>query len=116
MRTFKFYKEPTNRWYVELPEWTGSKAELEMIAGADTFLDIIAQGDHEVYLTLSTTPFEGAEVLTLKNLGKLESWELGEGAWYHLDKYKSIPFNLRMWLCDVTKFIFNEFPNKIYFS
>jgi len=35
-RKLKFYKEADERWYVELPEWEGSKADLEMVAGADT--------------------------------------------------------------------------------
>ncbi len=36
MKKFKFNKEAQNRWYIELPEWTGSKSELEMVFGADT--------------------------------------------------------------------------------
>jgi hypothetical protein len=30
-RMFKFYKESTGRWYVDLPEWEGEKAEIEMV-------------------------------------------------------------------------------------
>jgi len=35
MRTFRFYKD-TDGWFVDLPEWTGEKWELEMVSGADT--------------------------------------------------------------------------------
>ena len=45
MRNYKFYKEETGRWYVDLPEWEGEKAELEMVLGADTFLEILSQGE-----------------------------------------------------------------------
>jgi len=113
MRTFRFYKDPDTRWYVELPEWPGEKADLEMVAGADMFLEILAQGDASVEVTLSDSDFPGANRLVLKNLGKVDGWELGEGAWYELVDYFGI--DLDMWLCDVTKFVFGTFPETIYF-
>lgn len=115
MRNFKFYKED-QRWYVDLPEWEGGQAELEMVSGADTFLDIIAQGEDIVYVTLSQTPFEGCEVLQFSKLGRLEGFELGEGGWYFMNEYQGINYGLEMWLCDVTKFVFGELPNKIFFK
>lgn len=115
MRTFRFYKD-IEGWFVDLPEWTGEKQELEMVSGSDTFLDILSQGDDEVFVTLSKQPFNGCETLHFKEIGRLEGPELGEGAWYTLKAYKDIEYNLRMWLCDVTLFVFEEFPNKIYFK
>jgi hypothetical protein len=116
MRTFKFYKTEVGRWYVDLPEWEGSVDELEMVAGADLFLEILSDGEQTVNVILSTVAFEGADILEFKELGKIESWELGEGAWYKLVSYMGLDYELTMWLCDVTKFVFNEFPNKIYFQ
>jgi len=87
-----------------------------MVAGADLFLEILSDGEQTVNVTLSTVPFEGADVLEFKELGKIESWELGEGAWYKMVSYMGIDYELTMWLCDVAKFVFNEFPNKIYFQ
>jgi hypothetical protein len=115
MRTFKFYKTVLGRWYVDLPEWEGSVDELEMVAGADLFLDLLSESEYTVDIVLSTVHFEGADVLELQRLGDLESWELGEGAWYKLLEYKGIDYELTMWLCDVTKFVFDEFPKNIYF-
>ena len=115
MRTFRFYKENTGRWYVDLPEWEGDKSELEMVAGADLFLDILAQDDGEVNVILSTEEFSGADTLKLIGLGNLEGWEMGEGAWYRLVSYLGIDYELSMWLCNVTKFVFGEFPKNIYF-
>ena len=116
-RRFRFYKETNGNWYVDLPEWEGTKAELQMVAGADSFLDILAEGEGGVHVVLSDEYFEGSDNLKIKELGRLEGWELGEGAWYRLDSYKGIPhFNLDMWLCDVTKFVFGDFPKIIYFS
>lgn len=115
MRNFKFYKD-RDGWFVDLPEWEGSKSDLQMVMGADTFLDIISQGEDGVYVTLSDTEFEGCEVLDMTHLGRLEGPELGEGAWYILEEYVGMRFDLHMWLCDVTKFVFGDFPFKIYFK
>lgn len=116
MRTFKFYKESDSRWYVDLPEWEGAKADLEMVSGADSFLEIMAEGDAQVDVILTTYSFSGADELTMTKLGRIENWELGTGAWYKLSKYRGIEFDLEMWLCDVTKFVFGDFQTKIYFS
>jgi hypothetical protein len=115
MRTFKFYKTEVGRWYVDLPEWEGSVDELEMVAGADLFLDILSENEQTVNVVLSTVPFEGDDVLELQRYGDIESWEMGTGAWYRLLEYKGIDYELTMWLCDVTKFVFDEFPKNIYF-
>jgi len=60
METFKFEKESDNKWYVVLPEWEGEHWELEMVMGADTMLDILAQGESEVYASLSLEPIDNA--------------------------------------------------------
>ena len=115
MKTYKFYKD-SNGWFVDLPESNFSKMELEMVAGADTFCDVLAQGENEIYVILSDTPCEGCEVLQFTNLGKVEGFEFGSGAWYFLNEYQGISYCMEMWLCDVTKFVFGKFPKIIYFS
>ena len=111
MRNFKFYKENTGRWYVDLPEWEGENAELEMVSGADTFLEILSQGEETVNVTLSTVPFDGSDVLELQR----EDEYIG-GGWYQLIEYMGIPYELEMWLCEVTRFVFGELPKSIYFK
>lgn len=115
MRTFKFYKD-TEGWFVDLPEWEGEKWELQMVSGADTFLDILSQGETEVYVVLSKEDFDGANVLHFQELGRLEGPEMGSGAWYFLNEYNGISYTLKMWLCHVTTFVFGDYPNKIYFK
>jgi hypothetical protein len=112
MRTLTFNKESDNRWYVDLPEWEGPKADLEMVSGADTMLDIISQGDGTTTLYMDTEYHDGFEILHFDKLAT----ELGNGAYYTMEKYQGIEFDLEMWLCDVTKFVFDEFPTKIYFT
>jgi len=114
--SFRFYQEyPSGRWYVDLPEWTGDKAELEMVMGADSFLTIMAEGDSEVLMILSDEEIEGADSLILKGPGIFEDIEIGSGAWYVLPKYMGVDFNHSMWLCDVTLFVFQDFPETIWF-
>lgn len=107
----RFYKEMDNRWYVDLPEWEGPKSALEMVMGADTMLDILSEGNGEVTLYMMTEPEIGAETLVFLH----ETPDLGEGAYYHMESYMGLEFNLDIWLCDVTKFVFGEFPKVIYF-
>ena len=112
MRNFKFYKEETGRWYVDLPEWEGSKADLELVSGADTMLEYMSEGENHVWLILSEENFEGSDKLEFIRLAT----EVENGAFYKLEKYKGIEINLEMWLCDVTKFVFGDFPKIIHLS
>lgn len=108
----KFYKESDNRWYADLPTWEGPKDNLEMVMGADTMLEILSQGEGEVTLDMTTEPINGYEMLIFLN----ETPGLGEGAYYHMESYLNLEFNLDVWLCDVTKFVFGNFPKIIYFN
>lgn len=117
VNTFNFYKE-NKRWYIDLPKWEemfGEKDSLEMVEGADLMLDHIA-GDNrtEVKLKLSDT-------LVLKNYLDLTSIcdpdiDLKTGANYVMTHYNGKPHVQKMWLCDVTQFVFGGFPNIIYFE
>ncbi len=111
MRKFKFYKEPDGKWFVDLPEWTGEKAALQMVIGADTMLDYMAEGENEVNAYISEEHFfAGADVLEFIR----ETTEVGEGATYILKKYRGVELNLEMWLCGVTHFLFKSYPKNIY--
>lgn len=106
MKLYRFTKEQNDRWFIVLPEWQGSKDELEMVMGADTMLDYIACGGSEVMLYLSEEPFDGYDLtLTLKEY-------IYDGAMYSLTGKNFECFDV--WLCEVTKFVFGEFPQTIY--
>lgn len=111
VREFKFYKDEGG-WFVDLPEWEGTKADLAMVSGADTMLDIISQGENDIMVLLSTEEFNGSNRLEFIR----ESPEMGEGSWYLMKTYKGIEYNLELWLCDVTIFVFGNFPQNIYVS
>ena len=44
-KTISFTKE-NETWYVDYPEWKGNKANLAMVAGADTMLDALTKNNH----------------------------------------------------------------------
>lgn len=105
--TFYLYQE---RWYVDLPEWEGSKDDLEMVMGADTLLDIIAQGKESVRVQISNEHFEGWKY-------RLEfNREEFEGGWYDVSHYSNLISPFECWLCYVTKFVFNNLPQTLYFK
>ena len=111
IREFKFYKDEGG-WFVDLPEWEGTKADLAMVSGADTMMDIISQGENDIKVLLSTEEFDGSNRLEFLR----ESPEVGEGSWYLMKSYKGIEYDLELWLCDVTIFVFGNFPKNIYVS
>ncbi len=110
-RKLKFYKEADERWYVELPEWKGSKADLEMVAGADTMLNFMSEGEDHINLYLSEEFLSGTDKLEFVRMAT----EIGNGAHYIMKSYRDIEFNLPLWICDVTLLVFNNrFPETIY--
>lgn len=115
--SFKFYKDTDSKWYVDYPAWTGAKWELEMVCGADMMLEIIAQGEDVVYLTMALEPFElDTEPIKTKafTLTKIQNTPDLGGATYMLKEWYGIEYNLEMWLCHVTEFVFGSLPETIY--
>jgi hypothetical protein len=106
----KFYKEADNSWYADLPEFEGSKSELEMVSGADHMLDIVSEGENETRLFLSLDKFEGSNEFKL-----LREDEFIGGGWYMMKEYLGIELNKEFWLCDITKYVFGHMPSNIYF-
>ncbi len=110
MKQITFNKNSIGQWFAEIPEWTGDQAELEMIMGADTFLDILSQGELKVILSFVTDNIE-------KNIWSdfilIRTKPYNDGYYYDAIGH----FNtLEVWLCHVTKFVFGEFPEKIFVS
>jgi hypothetical protein len=106
---FTFYKEEDGRWYVNLPTWTGSKAELEMVAGADKMLDVLAQEKKEVTLDISLYPIEN-----FIKLSKIDECDPAIGGATYSIKDENNILPSQIWLCDVTKFVFGYLPENIY--
>lgn len=108
----KFEKEESNEWYIVLPEWTGDKADLQMVCGADNFLDIISKGESLVSVNVEReiNNENGFPKFVLDK--RHDTPEIG-GAMYYIASFHNQDFD--MWLCDVTRFVFGgELPQNIY--
>lgn len=109
-RVLRFYKTEENRWFVDLPEWPVEYIDaLEMVAGADTMLDILSKNGDNVLLKISTEEREGYIArLDIKELPENDF----EGAFYMCDiaggNSQNNPFEV--WLCGVTKYVFSKYP------
>lgn len=103
-----FIKEENNRWYAILPDWEGDKEELEMVMGADVMLDILSGYSDYVELMLDVDDFVG-------NTFKLQFLkDESDGGVYFLNM-SGMTEDFELWLCHVTKFVFNgDLPKTLY--
>ncbi|MCS5488878.1 DUF6717 family protein [Algoriphagus limi] len=120
LKKHRFYKEGRT-WYIDLPKFLtlgfGTKANLMMVGGADTYLDKISNNGIEKNIIFSDNPFDDFDdVLTRTGLGYDEEYldsvghaEVDGGAYYEsLTKHK-------LWLCPVTKYVFGkDYPKRIF--
>ena len=105
MKNLKFKKEKDNKWYIDLPEWTGDKADLEMVAGADRLLDYLSNSESNVDTLVSEEPLDDSITLTKR-------WNIYGGADY---KVTNCPDVDTAWLCKVTKFVYDgNLPQKLF--
>lgn len=112
MDKYKFYKNEIE-WFVDLPEYLesgGSIGDLQMVEGADTILDLMAEGKKNISLNISTQQFEGADELIL--IEKCD--EFTGGGYYLMKTYDGKEIDLKMWLCGVVEFVFNEIPEHLF--
>jgi|GEM_PF-5968089 hypothetical protein len=100
----RFKKEENGRWYVVLPWFPGPKAALEMVQGADTFLDLLSKGSGNVTLKVET--HVACEMGTLT---KYQDSQI-DGAYYETEVDGKLH---RMWLCGVTEFVFGKMPETL---
>jgi len=111
----RFYKEPSEQWYIDLPDFIeqgGSKAALQMVAGADTMLDVLSGNTDEVRLAISTAHMEEYDCVLVK--AKEASYDGDAGC----DYYAVLPEREEkadVWLCQVTTYVFEgRYPDAIF--
>lgn len=92
----------SDRWYIDIP-WSGSIGDLEMVAGADTLLDVLSAGNKEFNCTIETEPIDGKLLVELHKT-KCNN----QGGTYTSSIVE------RIWLCNVTKHLFKIFPKTFY--
>jgi hypothetical protein len=125
MKRIRFVKE-IGLWYADLPEFLeqglGTKNNLLMVDGADTFLDLLSKTGKEVTLDISLVELEG-------HYAKIEKVEMGKnqelldtvghepveyGAYYEVSELNGKSFSHRLWLCPVTEYVFGGYPNRMW--
>jgi hypothetical protein len=121
IETRNFYKENGN-WFIHLPEYLqsgGIKDDLQMIKGADTWLDNLSGSANEITIKFSNCKFDGCQDSMIQSLIAYggaaiidtASHELDTGMWYTTKSGHDL------WLCPVTKFIFGGvYPIVIFYS
>jgi len=105
-RVYDFYKESSGNWYIDLPNYPGPKADLQMVGGADEMLDMISEGEERVAIYISdvnSSVPKDCDKLIFKGKSLVD----GGGANYTWNK-------MNVWLCPVTKFVFGDYPKTIY--
>ncbi len=110
--TYRFYKTLQDRWYIDIKDYKGPKEDLELVLGADTMLNIMAGNNDNIWIFMSEEFFEKSSQLIFKGMND----DIGSGADYIFQSFQGIELNYKVWLCDVTKFIFDKFPKTIYIS
>ena len=100
--TLRFIKL-SNKWFIDIP-WDGDVNDLQMVCGADVLLDTLSNGNFFVILNVSTEELNESFVLNKKCDDEF-------GCFYSCYTYE---FKGEIWLCNVTKHLFHEFPIKFY--
>ena len=125
MKRIRFVKE-IGLWYADLPEFLeqglGTKNNLLMVDGADTFLDLLSSGGERITLDISLVEFEGYQakmkkVVMGKNQELLDAvghTPVEYGAYYEVSELDGKSFSHRLWLCPVTEYVFGEYPREIW--
>jgi hypothetical protein len=120
--THKFIKEEDGIWYIDLPQYIeqglGTKANLMMVAGADTFLDILSNNGNEITIQIETDPFIGHEhslVHVHRGMDADLLKSVGHPDVEYGGYYIAFPSNHLLWLCPVTEYVFGgDYPLNIY--
>jgi hypothetical protein len=102
------------RWFVHLPDYPGSPEDLEMVMGADSFCQKLDKHNTGLLTVYVDTEPKASQFTTQEYVFKFDEYSKIDseisGAYYHLE---SDP-NFEIWLCNVTKYVFGEFPKIIY--
>lgn len=106
-KELRFYKE-ADKWYLDFPgflEAGGDKSSLEMILGADSFLNMVANNESEVNIMVDA---KNSNLPKKKDNSKfyftMSSNTVEDGKFYTSSD------NHVMWLCPIMLLIFDSYP------
>ncbi len=105
------FNKEDNKWYIDLPNYPGDKADLQMVLGADTLLDKISNNTDTTSIFVQLVVDDICDSDNKLTKYRELTTDEGGGAIYFSEKYK-----FELWLCDVTKFVFGYFPNEVFYN
>lgn len=109
--TLTFVQDPDDRWYIDMP-WSGNRANLEMVAGADDLLTYFdTEKKHKV--VLHVVPSE--KQLTVENHTELRQIDKSTFGGSHYDTTDFEGFRMKkIWICPVTLCVLGCYPKYLY--
>lgn len=106
-----FVKENNGGWYIDLPEWEGSHANLAMVAGSDDLLDHLLKRNNRVEIEVVKSDKPLDDMWGYFCCKQIDMSLMG-GATYTIHGCEG--FNKTIWICPVTLFVLGEYPKYIY--
>lgn len=103
-----FEKWENGRWFVVLPDYDGDQEDLEMVDGADTFLDYLTEDG--LYVTVDVSLEDTGDDAIILKLAAHDAI----GGTYEVENLPEFKYDV--WLCNVVHFLFGEHPDMIYFK
>lgn len=107
------FKRESGTWYIHLPAYLRqgcSKADLQMVDGAQKFLNVLSNGASTLRLRISTETQQGWDTLELiEHCGPPKG-----GAIYLFTPAGEQSEGSLFWICDLTLFVFGDMPPQIY--
>lgn len=106
-----FVQDPDGRWYIDMP-WDGNRANLEMVAGADTLLSFL---DKESAHRVNIVVIPSEKQLALDDC--IELCQIDKSLWggsnYSVANLPEYPLE-KLWICPVTLCVLGSYPKFIY--
>jgi hypothetical protein len=127
-RTMSFYKE-SGCCYADIPEFLeqglGTKANLLMVDGSDSFLDYLSGNGHSVNIKIDIQPFENHVFelikikvgLNIELLNRIGHAPVEYGAYYNVISLHNLNFHHVLWLCPVAEYVFKgAYPQHLFIA
>lgn len=118
IKELTFRTAPLGEWYIDLPNYQGDRADLQMVLGSDELLTELSESKEQITLFISTDAkdirdYEGLPMFARHNwefLIKADYIKTFSGKYY-------TGYNARyIWLSCVIEFIFGNYPKYIYYK
>ena len=101
------------RWFIHLPDYPGLPEDLEMVMGADSFCQQLDKHNTGLLTVYVDTEPKVNRFTKQEYVFKFDEYSEVDGEILGA-YYSTNDSNFKIWLCNVTKYLFGEFPKIIY--